>query len=181
MTYRSLLSLTVSCVISLAGAAQDNAVAAASSDSVAENNIVARINAPASAVAVEMPNAMLERLFSTSTTADDSRDSEAETEEVEADKPARTKGTKSVGYRVQVYADNNARTAKATARQRERVISGAFPQYGTYVTYASPYWRLRVGDFRSQYDAEKAAAEIKRAFPSFAREVRVIRDRINQR
>ena len=80
---------------------------------------------------------------------------------------------KHVGYRVQVYAD------KTEARQRERAIGNSFPQYGTYVSYASPFWRLRVGDFRSQYEAEKAAAEIKRQFPGYAKEVRVVRDRVN--
>jgi len=86
---------------------------------------------------------------------------------------------KHVGYRVQVYADNNVRSAKTEARQRERAIGNSFPQYGTYVSYASPFWRLRVGDFRSQYEAEKAAAEIKRQFPGYAKEVRVVRDRVN--
>ena len=91
----------------------------------------------------------------------------------------RAKGGKTVGYRVQVYADNNVRSAKSEARNRERAVSSAFPQHATYVSYASPYWRLRVGDFRSQYDAEKAAAEIRKTFPRYAREVRVVRDRIN--
>lgn len=146
-----------------------------------ETGIVSRVNDPAGAVSFDMPQALLDRVLNTQTseTGEDGR--EAEADGTEADRPARQAGTKSVGYRVQVYSDNNARTAKTTARQRERAISGAFPDYGTYVTYASPYWRLRVGDFRSQYDAEKAAAEIKRAFPSFAREVRVVRDRVNQR
>ncbi len=146
-----------------------------------EVGIVARVNDPASAVSFEMPQALLDRLTSTpGTSGDESRENAAETDD-ETDKPLKVKGAKSIGYRVQVYSDNNARTAKGTARQRERAISGAFPQYDTYVTYASPYWRLRVGDFRSQYDAEKAAAEIKRVFPSYGREVRVVRDRVNLR
>jgi hypothetical protein len=58
-------------------------------------------------------------------------------------------------------------------------MNQAFPTYATYVAYASPYWRLRVGDFRSQYEAEKAAAEIRKAFPRYAKEVRVVRDRVN--
>ena len=110
-------------------------------------------------------------------TPDDENGEEQETEEGKA----RTKGGKTVGYRVQVFADNNVRSAKTEARQRERAVGQAFPAYSTYVSYASPYWRLRVGDFRSQYDAEKAAAEIRRAFPRYSREVRVVRDRVNVR
>lgn len=84
-----------------------------------------------------------------------------------------------VGYRVQVFSDNNARTAKNEARSKSRVITERFPEYPTYVIFASPYWRLRVGDFRTQDEARQAAQEIKRAFPSFGKEVHVVRDRIN--
>lgn len=179
MTYRSLLTLLTACSLPLAQYAQEPAADTPVPEE--EAGIVARVNDPASAVYFEMPRALLERVTAApDTNGDENRESGTEAED-EADKPAKARGAKSVGYRVQVYSDNNARTAKGTARQRERVISGAFPQYGTYVTYASPYWRLRVGDFRSQYDAEKAAAEIKRAFPSFGREVRVVRDRVNIR
>lgn len=87
-------------------------------------------------------------------------------------------GAKTGGYRVQVYLDNNARTAKNEARARARNISERFPNYPTYVVYSSPYWRLRVGNFRSHEEADEAAAEISAAFPSYAREVRVVRDRI---
>lgn len=179
MRYRIYFSLILTCALPSVAAAQE--IADGSPASEPETAIVARVNDPASAVSFEMPQALLERITAESHggSADDGR--EAESEEAESERQARTKGTKSVGFRVQVYSDNNARTAKGTARQRERAISGAFPAFSTYVTYASPYWRLRVGDFRSQYDAEKAAAEIKRAFPSFAREVRVVRDRVNLR
>ena len=88
---------------------------------------------------------------------------------------------KVVGYRVQIYTDQNVRTGKSEARNRERIVGRSFPQYSTYVSYSSPYWRLRVGDFRTQQEAQKAAAEIKRAFPRFSRDVRIVRDRINAR
>lgn len=84
------------------------------------------------------------------------------------------------GYRVQVFADNNARTAKDEARSKAVAIREQLPHLATYVTYEAPYWRLRVGDFRSESDAEAAAAEIKHYFPNISREVRVVRDRINK-
>lgn len=88
-------------------------------------------------------------------------------------------GQKVAGFRIQVFSDNNARTAKNEARAKSHNISGSFPHWRTYITYEAPYWRLRVGDFRSRTDAEEAAEEIKRHFPSYSREVRVVRDRIN--
>ena len=87
--------------------------------------------------------------------------------------------TRVAGYRVQVFSDNNQRTAKGEARSKERQLRGAFPELGTYVVYNSPFWRLKVGDFRTQHEAEAIADEIKSRFPSFAREVRVVRDRVN--
>lgn len=85
---------------------------------------------------------------------------------------------KTVGYRVQVFSDNNVRTAKNEARSRHRSMSSAFPQYRSYISFNSPYWRVRVGNFRNQQEANEAAEEIKRAFPAHAKEIRVVRDRI---
>ncbi len=83
------------------------------------------------------------------------------------------------GFRVQVFSDNNARTAKNEARAKQRTISSRFPQYQTYVMYTSPYWRLKVGDFRSQQEANAAADELRKAFPAYSKEIRVVRDRVN--
>ncbi|MCM1449070.1 MAG: SPOR domain-containing protein [Clostridiales bacterium] len=88
---------------------------------------------------------------------------------------------KTAGYRVQVFSDNNQRTAKGEARQKERQLREAFPDYGTYVVYNSPFWRLKVGDFKTQHEAEAAADQIRSRFPAFSREVRVVKDRVNSR
>ncbi len=83
------------------------------------------------------------------------------------------------GFRIQVFSDNNVRTAKNEARKREMTIASRFGHYRTYKIYSAPYWRVRVGDFRSQQDAESAAADMRRAFPAFSKEIRVVRDRVN--
>lgn len=83
------------------------------------------------------------------------------------------------GYRVQVFSDNNQRTAKNEARSKSRTISSRFPQYKTYVSYTSPYWRLRVGDFRTKKEADAAADELRGAFPAYSKEIRVVHDRVN--
>ena len=83
------------------------------------------------------------------------------------------------GYRIQVFSDNNYRTAKNEANAKARVFSERFPEMRTYVVYNSPFWRLRVGDFRSQDEALEKVVEIKEAFPQYSREIRVVRDRIN--
>ncbi len=99
-------------------------------------------------------------------------------EEAENAKTAPVVKGRTVGYRVQVFSDNNSRTAKNEARSKSRDISSRFPQYRTYVMYTSPYWRLKVGDFRTQHEANEAAEELRRAFPAYSKEIRVVRDRI---
>ncbi|MCM1111078.1 MAG: SPOR domain-containing protein [Clostridium sp.] len=83
------------------------------------------------------------------------------------------------GFRVQVFSDNNPKTAKNEARSKQRAIASRFPQYRAYVSFNSPYWRLKVGDFRTQQEAQEAAEELKQAFPASGKEIRVVRDRIN--
>lgn len=83
------------------------------------------------------------------------------------------------GYRIQAFSGNNARTAKRDADNRAAAINEKYPEYATYVTFDSPYWRLKVGDFNNYDDAAAALAEMKRSFPTFSREMRLVRDRIN--
>ncbi len=82
------------------------------------------------------------------------------------------------GYRIQVYSGNNARTSKNEAQARASKISSRFPEHATYVSYDAPYWRLRVGDFRNYDDARAAMGMLKKEYPSYAREMRLVRDRI---
>lgn len=123
---------------------------------------------------VNQPDKMLERLISVKTKTIEEHSNNNEKEEV-----ARPVNGRMAGYRVQVFSDNNARTAKNEARSKQRVISARFPNYQTYVMYTSPYWRLKIGDFKTQKEANIAAEELRKAFPSYSKEIRVVRDRIN--
>lgn len=82
------------------------------------------------------------------------------------------------GYRIQVYSDNNQRQAKAKAQRIAASIGKQFPHYGLYLTYTSPYWRLRVGDFTTQEAARSAMSALRAKFPSLAGDMRVVRDKI---
>ena len=84
-----------------------------------------------------------------------------------------------VGYRIQAFSDNNTATAKAAAQQRARAIAMKFPQYRSYISYNAPSWRLRIGDFQRQEDAQRALQRVRAAFPAYGREMIIVRDRIN--
>ena len=86
---------------------------------------------------------------------------------------------KVVGYRVQVYSDNNQRTGKSQAQSRQQKILEQFPDMKVYVIYTSPTWRVRVGDFKLMGEAEFVMHELKEAFPAYAREMMIVKDNIN--
>ncbi len=85
---------------------------------------------------------------------------------------------RSTGYRIQAFSSNQS-NAKQALQQRARAIAMKFPQYRSYTSYHAPSWRLRIGDFKSQSDAQAALSRIRAAFPAFGREMVVVRDHIN--
>ncbi len=113
------------------------------------------------------------------------KDEDKKREEITPKKPKRnhtsqqTIEDRGVGFRIQAYSDNNYKTAKASAQKRARDIAMKFPQYRSYISYKAPSWRLRIGDFKTRGEAQAALARIKRIYPNFAREMVIVRDRIN--
>ena len=184
--FRQIAMAVSLAITAIAAPVRAQSVSEQAADSIGASTpsgIVERLAEKGSSVTVAAPEQLLRRAAASAADArgeNAETSSEGESTESEATE-SRPKGGKTVGYRVQVYADNNVRSAKSEARQRERMVGGTFPQWDTYVTYASPYWRLRIGDFRTQYEAEKAAADIRKQFPRYAKEVRVVRDRVNAR
>lgn len=122
-------------------------------------------------VTVSQPEGLAARLTHTG------RPAAAPTPAEATEQPAR-EATTAGGYRIQVFSDNNPRTAEREAHGKAAAIREAFPQWGTYITYDSPYWRLRVGDFTTYEDATDAVTLLKNTFPAYRRELRVVRDRI---
>ena len=80
------------------------------------------------------------------------------------------------GYRVQVYMENSQKQSKAGAFEREKRIKEKFPELATYVTFTSPFWRLRVGDFRTHTDALVLLKNLKAEFPDMSTEMSIVRD-----
>ena len=66
------------------------------------------------------------------------------------------------GYRVQLIFDSDR---KIVDEARNRFIS-SYPKVDTYVIYNAPNYVLKVGDFRSQLEAEKVKDSFVRDFPT---------------
>ncbi len=85
------------------------------------------------------------------------------------------------GYRVQVYYDGrNQSTAKREASLRGQKIAARLSKYAgqVYTTSNPPNWTTRVGNFLNMADAERALGELKRNFPEYAGEMRIVKCKV---
>lgn len=88
------------------------------------------------------------------------------------------------GYRIQVFSDGrNQSSLQARAKARGSAIVARFPKYrGQVYTFSkSPNWYTRVGNFATQQEAAAAMAELRRAFPQFSSEMRVVKSQVTIR
>ncbi len=85
---------------------------------------------------------------------------------------------KTSGYRVQIFSGNEQRTSKAEAFKKESLINDAFSDVPTYVTYKAPYWRVRVGDFRTHEEAFLLMKQIGQDLPSLKKEMYIVKDEV---
>ncbi len=89
---------------------------------------------------------------------------------------ARSSFTVGKGFRVQVYSGNNQIVSKREAFQREATLKRDFVDLDTYVSFKSPFWRVRVGNYRSYEEAYQTMRKIKEAFPQFGKETYIVKD-----
>ena len=82
------------------------------------------------------------------------------------------------GFRVQVFSSNVQRSAKTEAFRIEREIKDVFPDEAVYVNYSSPFWKVRVGDFRTQAEAQKLRSQLKESFPKLKSEIYIVREQV---
>ena len=141
-------------------------------DTTGEDNIVERIvNESDGNVIIEIDQDLLEQILT------------------DPDLGVRKKDTKDPnakqnGYRIQVFSDGrNQSSLEARAKARGNAIVARFPKYrGQVYTFSSaPNWYTRIGNFRTEEEARKALDELKRSFPNFSSEMRVVKSKISVR
>ena len=82
-----------------------------------------------------------------------------------------------VGYRIQLFFD----TEKGSVDEARSKFINLYPKVDTYVTFTAPNYFLKVGDFRTQLEAEKVKSNIDQQFPtSFIVKEKVNLPRIDQ-
>lgn len=84
------------------------------------------------------------------------------------------------GYKIQVFTGNNQNSSKLEAETKQRLLRQDFPEHQAQISYDSPSWRLRVGNFMTQSEAETVLAELKKTYPKFSKEMHVVNDVIRR-
>ena len=81
------------------------------------------------------------------------------------------------GYRVQVYSSNKQQTAKGEALELEAQLTDKVNQT-IYVKYESPFWKVRLGDFRTYDEAKEYKKIFVQQYPDMMGETYIVRDKI---
>lgn len=81
------------------------------------------------------------------------------------------------GYRVQVYSSNQQQSAKAEALDLEEKLKLKVSQT-VYVQYLPPFWKVRIGDFRTYDEAKEYKKAFVQIFPDLIGDTYIVRDKI---
>ncbi|MES2589304.1 MAG: hypothetical protein V4622_10005 [Bacteroidota bacterium] len=75
------------------------------------------------------------------------------------------------GYRIQLFFDID----KKNVDEARSKFMNSFPKVDTYVVFNAPNYFLKVGDFRTQIDAEKVKSSVENQFPTSF----IVKEKIN--
>lgn len=81
------------------------------------------------------------------------------------------------GFRVQVYSSNQQQTAKGEALDLEEKMKEKIDQ-AVYVQYLTPFWKVRIGDFRTYNEAKEYKKQLVAQFPDLMGDTYIVRDKI---
>lgn len=81
------------------------------------------------------------------------------------------------GYRVQIYSSNQQQTAKGEALELETRLKDKINQT-LYVQYLPPFWKVRIGDFRTYDEAKEYKKLFVQQFPDLMGDTYIVRDKI---
>lgn len=165
----SIIRIALIASILMAFSAPSVLAAVSASDDV-ENPVERIVEESEGNITIDMPANILERLLK-----------EEERKTGNGAPTLRPGINKTTGYRIQIFSDGrNQSTLENRARARGNAVVAKFPKYRgqVYSFSSSPNWYTRVGNFKSESEAQSALTELKRAFPQFAGEMRVVRSQI---
>lgn len=78
------------------------------------------------------------------------------------------------GFRIQIFFDSG-NNSKTRAQSIYETFLAKYPNIGTYLTFKTPNYKVRLGDFRTKLDAQRFLNEILTDYPN----AWIIEDQIN--
>ena len=84
------------------------------------------------------------------------------------------------GFRVQIFSSNRQQTAKEEALTLEKKMTDALST-AVYVTYISPFWKVRLGNFRTYEEANAFKVQLITQFPELQGDTYIVRDKVQVR
>lgn len=69
------------------------------------------------------------------------------------------------GWRIQIFFDSGA-NSKRKASEVLRQFNERYPESQAYLSFKEPYYRVRVGDFRTRLEAEGFLRKIQAQYPN---------------
>ncbi|MBO4754334.1 MAG: SPOR domain-containing protein [Bacteroidales bacterium] len=84
-----------------------------------------------------------------------------------------------IGYRIRVFSGNQQTTSKNRCYSIQAYINQEMPDLPTYVAFKTPNWRVSVGDFRTSEEASSMLAQLRKAFPGYAKDMFIVKEKIN--
>ena len=81
------------------------------------------------------------------------------------------------GYRVQIYSSNQQQTAKGEALDLEAKLKDKINQ-SIYVQYLPPFWKVRLGDFRTYDEAKEYKKIFVAQYPAMLGDTYIVRDKV---
>lgn len=84
-----------------------------------------------------------------------------------------------IGYRIRIFSGNQQTASKNRCYGIQAHINEEMPELPTYVAFKTPNWRISVGDFRTSEEASSMLAQLRKAFPAYAKEMFIVKEKIN--
>ncbi len=84
-----------------------------------------------------------------------------------------------MGYRIRLFSGNQQTVSKNRCYAIQADLNEQMPEIKTYVVFKTPNWRISVGDFRTSEEANAMLAQLRKAFPAYAKEMFIVKEKIN--
>jgi hypothetical protein len=78
------------------------------------------------------------------------------------------------GFRIQIFSESGA-SSKTKAQAVHEEFQARYPGVGVYLTFKTPNYRIRTGDFRTKLDAQRFLIELTADYPNAF----IVEDQIN--